>query len=404
MLSCYGESLSRNPDREELTMPVVGPGAARAARLAALVACSCLALPAFADLPVEELTVAPPISARNRAYIGDVAINYIADGKLHVVDTDTGRYLGVVGSGFAGQYILKESTRELLIATGYLSRGQRGERTDILEVWDADSLSFKYEIPIVDKRAMALNYRGLLELSADGRWAFVQNATPATSVSVVDLEARKMAAEIPTPGCWGIYVPSSKSDRFSTLCGDGTVATILLDGSGQQASRAVSGKLFDPERDAWFIQGERDGDTYRFVSFQGNVAAVDIGGDAAKLGETWSLVGAADKKKGWRPGGYQPLAVHAGTGRLYVTMHPGGAEGSHKNPAKEIWTFDLASRKRINRMPGHASIALTTSKDGKRLMAIDIEKATLLMIDVGAKPRVRHSTQVGAVPAQVNAF
>jgi methylamine dehydrogenase heavy chain len=385
-------------------MPVVGPRAARAARLAALVACSCLALPARADLPFEELSVAPPISAQNRVYIGDVAINYIADGKLHVVDTDTGSYLGVVGSGFAGQYILKESTRELLIATGYLSRGQRGERTDILEVWDADSLSFKYEIPIVEKRAMALNYRGLLELSADGRWAFVQNATPATSVTVVDLQARKMVAEIPTPGCWGIYVPSSKSDRFSTLCGDGTVATVVLDGSGQQASRAVSGKLFDPEKDAWFIQGERDGDTYRFLSFLGNIAAVDVGGDTAKLGETWSLVGAADKKQGWRPGGYQPLAVHTGTGRLYVTMHPGGAEGSHKNPAKEIWTFDLATKKRIGRMPGHASIALTTSKDGKRLMAIDIEKATLLVIDVRAKPKVRHSTQVGAVPAQVNAF
>lgn len=384
-------------------MPVAVSGAARA-RLAALLACSCVALPAFADLPVEELTVAPPISASNRAYVGDVAINHIADGKLHVVDTDTGRYLGVVGSGFAGQFILKERTRELLIATGYLSRGQRGERTDILEVWDADNLSFKYEIPIVDKRAMALNYRGLLELSADGRWAFVQNATPATSVTVVDLEGRKMAAEIPTPGCWGIYVPSSRSDRFSTLCGDGTLATIVLTSDGQQASRAVSGKLFDPDRDAWFIQGERAGDTYRFVSFLGNVTAVDIGGDSARAGETWSLVSPADRKKGWRPGGYQPLAVHTGTGRLYVTMHPAGAEGSHKTPAKEIWTFDLASRKRIGRMPGHGSIALTTAKDGKRLMALDIEKATLLVIDLGAKPRVRHATQVGAVPAQVNAF
>jgi methylamine dehydrogenase heavy chain len=85
-------------------------------------------------------------------------------------------------------------------------------------------------------------------------------------------------------------------------------------------------------------------------------------------------------------------------------MHPGGGEGSHKNPAKEIWTFDLGAKKRIGRMPGHASIALTASKDGKRLMAIDIEKATLLVIDVGAKPKIRHSTQVGAVPAQVNAF
>jgi methylamine dehydrogenase heavy chain len=292
----------------------------------------------------------------------------------------------------------------LLIATGYLSRGQRGERTDILEVWDADSLSFKHEIEIAPKRAMALNYRGLLQLSADGRWAFVQNATPAVSVTVVDLEARSMVAEIPTPGCWGIYVPSSRSDQFSTLCGDGTMETVALDASGQQAARTSSAKLFDADRDAWFMQGERDGDTYRFVSFLGSVAAVSIGGDTAKLEEVWSLVGTADSKKAWRPGGYQPLAVHPGTGRLYVTMHPGGAEGSHKNPAKEIWAFDLASKKRVARMPGHAAVAVTASKDGKRLLAIDIEKATLLVIDVRGKPRVRNATQVGAVPAQVDAF
>ena len=379
----------------------------RAPRLACATAVLGLFLSAGsrADLPVETITVAPPITAKNRAYIADIAINYIADGKLHVVDTDTGTYLGVVGNGFAGQHVLNRATRELIIATGYLSRGQRGERTDIVEVWDADSLNFKYEIVIPPKRAMALQYEGLVALSADGRWVFVQNATPATSVTVVDLRNRRVVSEIPMPGCWAIYVPSSRSDRFSSLCGDGTVATVVLNSNGEQASRAVSAKLFDPDKDAWFMQGEQDGDTYHFVSYLGNIASVDIGGNTAKLSGTWPLVTtSADKQKNWRPSGYQPLAVHPGTGRLYVTMHSNGAEGSHKNPAEEIWGFDMKSKQRVMRMPGHDSIALEPSRDGKRLYAIDIMKAELVVFDLGATPKVHVQTQVGAVPILIEAF
>lgn len=378
--------------------------ASRVAHLVALLVVACLVAPTRAELPAEQLAVAPPISSRNRAYIGDVAIHHIADGKLHVVDTDTGQYLGVVGTGFAGQYRLKADTRELLIATGYLSRGQRGERTDVLEVWDVDRLSFKYEIVIPSKRAMALAYRNLLELSADGRWAFVQNATPATSVTVVDLPARAMRAEIPTPGCWGIYVPVSRSDRFSTLCGDGTVATVLLDGAGQQASRTVSPRLFDADTDAWFIQSSRHGDRLLFVSFLGAVTAINIEGDTPVLEETWSVVGPADRRKGWRPGGYQPLAVHSGSGRLYVAVHPGGGEGSHKNPAKEIWAFDLKSKKRVARLPGHGAIAVNTSRDGTQLLVINMEKATLSVMDASGKARRTRATPIGEVPVQVEAF
>jgi methylamine dehydrogenase heavy chain len=374
------------------------------------VACAAVALGigwsagVMAELPTETVSIAPALTAKNRAYVGDIAINYIADGKLHVVDTDTGTYLGVVGSGFAGQYVLNPDTRELIIATGYLSRGQRGERTDVVEVWDADTLSFKHEIVIPAKRAMALNYEGLLRLSADKRWLYVQNATPATSVTVVDLQAKTVASEIPMPGCWGIYVPASSSDRFSSLCGDGTITTIILS-DGQQSSRASSAKVFDPDKDAWFVQGEIVGDSCYFVSFLGNLTKVAIGGNTASVEDTWSLVtAAADKKKNWRPGGYQPLAVHEATGRLYVTMHSNGTEGSHKNPAEQIWGFDMKSKKRIARLPGHTSIALEPSADGKLLYAIDIMKAELVVFDLGAKPKVRNTTQIGAVPIQIESF
>ena len=377
-------------------------GSWRAALTGAVALAAVAAGPAAAQFKPDEVTTAPPIAAKNRAYVMDIAINHISDGKLHVVDGDTLGYLGVIGTGFTGQIILSKDRKEIYIATGYLSRGQRGERTDIVEVWDADTLEFKYEIPISDKRAMALNYEGLVALSSDGRWLYVQNSTPATSVTVVDMRERKMAGVIDMPGCWAIYPADSHPNRFASLCGDGTIATVTLDDSGNVTSRANSEKLFDADADAWFMQGEQDGDRYYFVSFKGNLSAVNVAGDTATLEGSWPLVrSTADVKKNWRPGGYQVVAI--ANGRLYVPMHSGGAEGSHKNPANEIWAFDLATKKRLARLPGHNAVSVEASSDGTKLYAMDVHKMELVVFDrLGAKPRVR-STQVGEVALQLGA-
>ena len=368
-----------------------------------IVVTSLLALtaPVWADLPNDTVGTLPAITAKHRIYVSDIAINHISDGKLHIVDAESGNYLGMIGTGFTGQFILSNNKREIIVATGYLSRGQRGDRVDVVEVWDADTLAFKYEIPISDKRAMALNYEGLIRLSADGRWLFIQNATPATSVTVVDMQAKKDVGDILLPGCWAIYTAQSNPKRFASLCGEGNVTTVTIDDSGKEASRTSSAKFFDPDGDAWFMQGEQDGDRYHFVSFKGNIATVNVGGDTAVLEGTWPLLTKADQKKAWRPGGYQPLAVHTGTNRLYVTMHTGGVEGSHKNPAAEIWAFDTQTKKRIARLPGHSAIALEPSADGKRLYAIDPAKASVVVWDnISPKAKVR-LTQVGEFPGQL---
>ena len=367
----------------------------------ALACVLALAAPVVADLPNETVGVVPTITAKHRIYVSDIAINHISDGKLHIVDAENGKYLGVIGTGFTGQFILSNDKREIIVATGYLSRGQRGDRVDVVEVWDSDTLQFKYEIPISDKRAMAPNYKGLLRLSADGRWLLVQNATPATSVNIVDMRARLEVGEIPMPGCWAIYPAQSNSNRFAALCGEGNVATVTIDEYGQEVSRTLSAKFFDPDNDAWFIQGEQDGDRYHFVSFKGNITTVNVGGETAVMEDTWSLVTSADQRKGWRPGGYQPLAVHPELNRLYVAMHPGGVEGSHKNSASEIWAFDTKSRKRIARLPGHSAIALAPSAEGNGLYAIDANNASIVVWDNAIPDAKVRVSPVGEFPNKI---
>lgn len=60
-------------------------------------------------------------------------------------------------------------------------------------------------------------------------------------------------------------------------------------------------------------------------------------------------------------------------------MHPNGSEGSHKNPAKEIWAFDVATKKRVERVEGNNAVALEVSRGAKpMLFAIDPLSAGLV--------------------------
>jgi hypothetical protein len=184
-------------------------------------------------LPLETLTVQPLEPAGpKRLYLSDVALPHIVDGKLHVIDGDTMRYRGLVATGYAGQATLSADRRTLYVATSYYTRLSRGERTDVVDVYDAGTLAHSHEIVIPPKHAQALNYKGLIAVSADDRWVFVQNATPAVSVSVVDTRARTFVQEIDTPGCWTVQPVRSPA----TTCS----ATARVDSGRPRTSPALS--------------------------------------------------------------------------------------------------------------------------------------------------------------------
>ena len=339
----------------------------------------CAAMPAMAaapmapplELPAETLGISSlEGKALSRVYVADVAISHIADGRIRVFDAVQGKFLGMISTGYAGNFTLSPASDELYVATTYLSRGSRGERTDVLEVHDTQTLGTKYEVILPTRRAQALNYRGLVRTTGDGRFVLVQNATPATSITVVDTRERKVASEIQTPGCWGT-LPAGKGARFSMLCGDGKIATITLNDQGQMATRQVSEKFFDADTDAWFHHAEQVGNRYWFVSFNGQLTEMDLGGDVARKIESKWLVSPAERKKGWRPGGYQNFAIDPQGRWLVVGMHPRGAEGSHKSPAAQLWVFDLMSGKRVAAHAGKGTAAMTFSRNGERLHALD---------------------------------
>ncbi|HET7608113.1 MAG TPA: amine dehydrogenase large subunit [Gammaproteobacteria bacterium] len=358
-----------------------------------LAAVLCIAPALAADPPNEQVTTQPlPPANAHRVYLADFTINHVMDGRLNVIDGEKLKLQGIVATGFAGLPTLSPDRSELYVATTYYTRLNHGDRVDVVDVYDLATLGHKAEIPIPPKHAMALPYQGVIRTSVDGRLLFVQNATPAQSVSVVDLRTRQFVAEVQTPGCWIILPSQTVAPRFTTLCGDGTLLTVTLDDDGKQKSMKRSERFFDPDRDPLFVQAENVGDRYFFVSFNGRIHTADVGGEVARFEPSWPLVSAPEARAGWRPGGYQPLALHQRSGRLYVAMHARGSEGSHKNPAKEIWVFDVAAKKRVARAPGSNAIAIATSRDDTpRLYAIDGVRMGLAVYDTAPRlvPRRR---------------
>jgi methylamine dehydrogenase heavy chain len=145
----------------------------------------------------------------------------------------------------------------------------------------------------------------------------------------------------------------------------------------------ASPQIFDADADALFSSADRWGDKWVFASYGGNIYIVDVEGETATLTDRIMLSQGVEGN--WRAGGYQPIAVHDKTGMAYVLMHSNGVEGSHKNPAEEIWAVDLAKKEVVGRATSVPAIGLTVSQgDTPALFAIDGLKAEMVRYDLPA--------------------
>ena len=135
-------------------------------------------------------------------------------------------------------------------------------------------------------------------------------------------------------------------------CADGALLAVTLDDDGHELSLERSAPFFDPNQDPVTEKAVRQGDTWLFVSFEGVVHPVDVSGGEPAFPPPWPLLDDADRRDSWRIGGRQHLALHHATGRLYSLVHQGGPD-THKDPGSELWVYDLASRKRVQRIRMH---------------------------------------------------
>jgi methylamine dehydrogenase heavy chain len=291
-------------------------------------------------------------------WVSDVLLRRAA-----IVDGDGGHFVGQVpgGTGIIAPHRSSDG-QSIYLAETYYAHGTRGKRTDLVSIRDTRTLAVTAEIEIPGKRSEHTSWVGGSALSDDGRFLAVFNLNPATSLSIVDLEGRRFAGETETPGCALVYAAGPR--RFFSLCANGTALVVTVDDGGAVTSKVKTAKFFDPAADPVIEKGVRRANEWLFVSFEGEVHPIDVGGAELAFGETWSLATDADRAESWRIGGMQPLAIHDASGRLFALMHQGGKE-THKQSGLEVWVYELAKRARVARFELHSPTAAFVLEQAK---------------------------------------
>ena len=318
-------------------------------------------------------------------------LNYAGDRiELRNVGSDSREVKGQLQAHDSATLLVPDKRPEFYVADTVWSRGVRGTRTDFITIYDTQTLNAIGEIVLPGtKRALITAMEGLLTFTDDQRMALVFNFTPASSVAVVDLIKRQVLGEVDIPGCSLVYPSGTRG--FSTLCSSGTLLTVRLDANGAVAGRSET-KAFNPlDTDPLFTASTLVGGVRYFPSLHGRVQPIDMRGDEVKVLPDWQLVTAADAAGQWRPSGWQILASDEQK-LLYVLMQPDAHEGTHKDPATEVWVFNVATKTRVKRIrlvrPG-SSISLTHGADqlllvqsGERLDVYEAGGALVRSLDL----------------------
>lgn len=307
---------------------------------------------ALADLPndpnnlVEKLPSSYPDTW---VYAHDTNFFALADGKVVIVDvtSENHNYKGSLGVGQFGSFLPSSTRSELYAAETFYSRRLRGERTDVITIYDKENLRPIDEIVLPGgKRGQLVTYKGTLQFLNNEKFLLLFNFSPATSVSVIDIDQRKIVSEVQIPGCSMIY-PTAKLS-FASLCSDDVMLISSLNKDGTIKNQKRSKKFFSGDKDPIFAFNAMIGDIAYFPSFRGQLQPIDMSSATPKILPAWSLVTDNERAENWRPGGWQIITAHE-SGQLFVLMHKDGYNGSHKDGGSEVWVFDTNSKKRIKK-------------------------------------------------------
>lgn len=325
--------------------------------------------------------------------VHDAAFFHMSDGKVYIIDTSADtvaeQVKGMFNVVFLGNISQSRRRGEIYATETFYTRGTRGTRTDALTIWDMATLAPKGEVVWpVPKRYSGMPQRFAITPIDNDNLLVVLNFTPAASVTVIDLDTRKILNEVSIPGCLLAY-PTGKRG-FSSLCADGRFMSTQLarDGSVIKQSR---GEVFFSSDDSPIFEHMAliDGTAY-FPTFSGEVFPVDMSGKVAKVGKSWDLVTAEERAANWRPGGIG-IIDEDDRGRFYVLMHPDGADGTQNGGGSEVWVFDPSRQQRVLRIPLNVwglSLAVSRGKQPK-LLVTNPTDMTLELYDANSGEFIR---------------
>ncbi|MEX0299206.1 MAG: amine dehydrogenase large subunit, partial [Kordiimonas sp.] len=301
--------------------------------------------------PLANIAELPSVYSKDWLFAHDLHFNSILDGKVVLLDlaADTRQYKGSIGAAQMASFLQGTKRQELYVSESFYARGTRGERTDVLTIYDTENMAPIAEIVLPDnKRSQSVTQEASMQFTGNEKFLLIFNFTPAASVTVVDIAARKIVSDVDMPGCSLIYPLGQQG--FGTLCGNGTMVPFILDDNGQAERGETTAMFNDLDADPLFMKSVRLGDMTYFPSFGGRIQALDMSAEKPVLKTPWSINDGQVGPEGWLPSGWQIIAGGETTNELYVLVQEGAGPGDHKSGGTEVWVLDPEEQKLVRRI------------------------------------------------------
>ena len=276
---------------------------------------------------------------------------------IFLVDVDEGVVGGTLSvSQFSPAMAPRMNEGLIYVYGSYYSRLNDGDRTDVVQIYDAATATAISEVEIPTRTA-GIGNPGMMGLIND-RFVGVWNITPATSVTLVDAETETFIGEISLPSCAGI---NPEARGWISVCGDGTAQYIELNNAGQEVRRIQSESFFDVFTDPVYDYAVPAADGWMYISFDGLLRKVMLNGDQLQVTEAFDINPESDgipdvngvmprPDDNWRIGSYQPFSYHDGEALLVTLMHEGGGQETFEKAGTEVWVYNMRTGNRGYRL------------------------------------------------------
>jgi methylamine dehydrogenase heavy chain len=343
----------------------------------------------------------PGTTGAHWVWIYDASLNAMPVGRAFLLDADTGKVLGSLDTGYSWVALaLPRDRGEIYSAETYYSRHTRGTRTDLVSIYDPSTLAPVAEIELPPKRASTIPRLNDSALSDDDRFLAVFNLTPATSLSIVDLKARRFVEEVPIPGCSLAFPVDAR--KFFSPCFSGGILLTELGEDGAVVGQQFTKGIFDAEGDFIADNGARLGNDWIFPSLHGYVYRLSVSGRDVAKSPPWSFLSDAERRANWRMSGFQGSAIHRSSAALFLLVHQGG-EDTYKDAGTEVWVYDIAGKKRVQRIKlTHPLSAIAVSQDDEPLLVgVDPPGRRVDVYSARHGAHLRSVNEIGLTPALV---
>ncbi|KAA8435826.1 amine dehydrogenase, partial [Acetobacter sp. DmW_125123] len=141
-----------------------------------------------------------PAYSPHTILVEDAVYTHNKDGRVYVVDADSGKLLGMVQAAYNANMALTPDAKRIYVAETTWERGNRGARNDLLAEYDANTLKITSDEKL-PARALVTPKKNDFALNADGSRSYVYQMSPSNAVEVVDNAAHKVTQTVEIPGC-----------------------------------------------------------------------------------------------------------------------------------------------------------------------------------------------------------